>query len=200
MTVLGNGLFETGQHEEALSVEEAMLSTLRRIGASEEEMLPVRTNLAYTYARLGRNDEALAMQRQLHSSEIRINGPTQESTLIAALNLSTSLVDAGNFAEARAFTRDQMELARLSVGADHLTTLNFQWGYSRAFTLDRDASAEQLAEVVTILAKAVKTAEQVLGREHPNTGSIRRELALARLEIASRRGHAVTQTPRRPGG
>ena len=30
-----------------------------------------------------------------------------------------------------------MELARRAFGADHPVTLDFQWGYSRAFTLDK---------------------------------------------------------------
>ena len=60
--------------------------------------------------------------------------------------------------------------------------------YARAFTLDEDVSAEQLAEVATTLEKTLKTAQRVLGREHPSTRNYRRELELAREEIARRRG------------
>ena len=69
-----------------------------------------------------------------------------------------------------------MALAKRVLGADHPNTLDFQWGYSRAFTLDRDASAEQLAEAVAILEKTLKTAQRVLGREHPGTCNYRRAL------------------------
>ena len=100
--------------------------------------------------------------------------------LIAALNLSTSLVDTGNYAEARAFTRKQMELAKRVLGSDHPTTLDFQWGYARAFYLDKDVTAEQLAEPVAALEMALKIAQRVLGREHPSTRNYRRELAFAK--------------------
>ena len=109
------------------------------------------------------------------------------NTLTAALNLSTCLVNSGNFAEARTFTRDQVELAKRALGADHKTTLDFQWGYSRAFTLDKDVSAEQLAEVATTLEKTLKTAQRVLGREHPRTGNIRYALEECKKLVTARR-------------
>ena len=101
---------------------------------------------------------------------------------------TTSLTDTGNFAEARAFMPDQMALAKRALGADHKTTLDFQWGYSRAFTLDKDVSAEQLAEVATTLETTLEISQRVCGREHPRTCSIRGELTFAREEIARRRG------------
>ena len=62
--------------------------------------------------------------------------------------ISTSLVDSGKCAEARAFMPGQMTLAKRVLGSDHPLTLDFQWGYSRAFTRDKDATAEELTEVV----------------------------------------------------
>ena len=67
------------------------------------------------------------------------------------------------------------------------TTLDFQWGYSRAFTLDKDVSAEQLAEVATTLEKTLKTAQRVLGREHPRTGNIRYALEECKKLVTARR-------------
>ena len=110
------------------------------------------------------------------------------STLIAALNFSTSLTDTGNFAEARAFMPDQMALAKRALGADHKTTLDFQWGYSRAFTLDKDVSAGQLAEVATTLEKTLKIAQRVLGGEHPRTGNIRYALEECKKLVTAREG------------
>ena len=81
---------------------------------------------------------------------------------------------------------DQTELARRAFGAEHPVTLDFQWGYSRAFTLDKDVSAEQLAEVATTLEKTLKTAQRVLGREHPRTGNIRHELEECKKLVIAR--------------
>ena len=97
------------------------------------------------------------------------------------VNLSTSLVNAGNYAEARAFMPDQMTLAKRVLGSDHLMTLNFQWGYFRAFFLDEDVTAEQLVEPAAALKKAIKIAQRVLGPEHPATCNYRRALELAKL-------------------
>ena len=73
-----------------------------------------------------------------------------------------------------------MELAKRVLGSDNQTTLDFQWGYARAFYLDKDVTAEQLAEPVAALEMALKIAQRVLGREHPSTRNYRRELAFAK--------------------
>ena len=114
-------------------------------------------------------------------------GPTHTGTLIAALNLSSSLVNTGKFTEARAFIRDQMALAKRVHGSDHPTTLDFQWGYARAFYLDKDVTAEQLAEPVAALEKVLKIAQRVFGPEHPSTCNYRR--ALYACQIAKLRSN-----------
>ena len=192
MQVLGSGLSEAKHHEDALHVKEAQLSMMRRLGDSEDNMLIMQMNLAISYLRLGRLEEALQMKRDVYSGHSRHRdlGPLHQNTLKAALNLSTALVNAGDYAEARAFTRDQTELARRALGADHPVTLDFQWGYSRAFTLDKGVSAEQLGEVATALEKTLEVSQRVRGREHPQTCNIRDELTIAKTkeEIARRPG------------
>ena len=187
MCGLANGLSEANLHEAALSVEEVRLSMLRRIGASEERVLISQGNLANTYEKLRRYETALQMKRDVYSGSLRLNGPVHKSTLIRALNLSTSLVDSGKFAEARAFMPDQMKLAKRVLGFDHIVTLDFQWGYSRAFINDEDVSARELAEVVLpILGKAQETSQQVFGGKHPRTCNISQALTVTRKEIVRR--------------
>ena len=137
-------------------------------------------NLAISYAALGREEQALFMQRDVYSGTLKQYGEEHEDSLISALNLSTSLVNTSKFAEARAFIHDQMALAKRILGSDHDLTLAFQWGYARAFTLDKSVSADQLVEVATTLEKTLKTAQRVLGREHPSTGNYRHELGFAK--------------------
>ena len=108
------------------------------------------------------------------------------STLIAALNFSTSLTDTGNFAEARAFMPDQMALAKRILGSDHPLTLDFQWGWARALLKDVDVTAEQLAEAASTLEKTLKIAQRVLGHEHPSTCTYRRYLEYCKAQIARR--------------
>ena len=191
MTELGNGLDAANHYEDALSVMEAEMSMLRRVGASEIDLLVAQNNLGCTYQRLGRLEDALQMKRDVYSGHSRHRdlGPLHQNTLKAALNLSTALVNAGDYAEARAFTRDQTELARRALGADHPVTLDFQWGYSRAFTLDKGVSAEQLGEVATALEKTLEVSQRVRGREHPQTCNIRNELTIAKTK------EAIARTP-----
>jgi len=181
MNRLSVGLSFSGHHADALSVQEAEFSTMKRVGASELNMLAVQNNLASSYTLIGRLADALQIQRDVYLGQRRLGrGPSHKHTLIAALNLSTSLVDTGKFAEAKVFISDQIALAERAFGSDHILTLDFQWGYSRAFTRDKDVSAEELAEVATILEETVKTTQHVLGSDHPRTCCIRNELALAR--------------------
>ena len=54
MTLLGIGLMRANHHEDALSVQEAQLSEMRRLGASEEVILTTQGNLAIAYQHVGR--------------------------------------------------------------------------------------------------------------------------------------------------
>ena len=83
---------------------------------------------------------------------------------------------------------DQVALTKRVLGSDHIITLDFQWGYFRAFFLDEDVTAEQLVEPATALKKAIKIAQRVLGPEHPATCNYRRALVIAREQIALRQG------------
>jgi hypothetical protein len=67
MSALGNGLSEVGHDKDALSVDEARLSWLRRLGASEVDRLAAQGNLAKSYEMLGRDEEALPIRRGVYS-------------------------------------------------------------------------------------------------------------------------------------
>ena len=66
MTVLGNGL-SVSRYEDALPVREAHLAMLRRVGASEDSMLIVQSNLASTYQMLRRVERGLKMYPEMHT-------------------------------------------------------------------------------------------------------------------------------------
>ena len=106
MSVLGNGLFATGNHkQEGLRVQEAELCLLRRVGASEARMLVVQTNLSNTYYLLGRREEASQMDRDIYSARLKLNGEEHESTLLAANNYASSLKGLQRFEEAKSLLR-----------------------------------------------------------------------------------------------
>ena len=74
MTRLGSGLYDADHYEDALSVEEAELSMLQRVGAPEERILVVQGNLAITYSEMGRLDEAIRMKRDVYYGYVRLYG------------------------------------------------------------------------------------------------------------------------------
>ena len=86
MTALGNGLHYAGQDEDALSVKEAELSMLRRVGADEYDILATQGNLACTYQKLGRCEDAVNTFRDVYSGRLKLNGEEHVKTLIAANN------------------------------------------------------------------------------------------------------------------
>jgi len=92
MDLLARGLSELNLYEDALSVQEASLSMMRRLGISEWEMLASQANLAITYADLGRFEEALSMERDVYSGRLKLEGEEHPQTLQAANNYANSLV------------------------------------------------------------------------------------------------------------
>ena len=80
MQQLGNGLSEANHHEDALSVQEAELSMKRRVGAPESSILGAQANLAMTYAKLGRNEEAMRCCEDVYSGRLKLNGEEHEET------------------------------------------------------------------------------------------------------------------------
>ena len=83
MNQLGNGLSDAKHHEDALSVGEAELAMLWRLGAPEDFILATLSNLATTYSRMGRNEEAVQMQRDVYSGRLKLNDEEHYDTLWA---------------------------------------------------------------------------------------------------------------------
>ena len=187
MMVLGNGLYEANYFEDALSVRECELAIERRLGASESNILVVQTNLAITYEELGRLEEALLLMRDVYSGRLRLNGEESFTTLKAANNYASSLVNLKHFEEAKSLMRKTIPLARRVLGENHDSTLRMRWTYGRALYFAReDATLEDLREAVTTLEDTVRIARRVLGGAHPLTEGIERDLQNAQAALAAR--------------
>ena len=100
MTELGNGLYIANHFADALPVQEAQLSLLRRLDAAEENVLVVQGNLSITYQNLGRNEEALQMRRDVYSGYLKLLGE-HGNTLVAASNYANHLLIVQRFEEAK---------------------------------------------------------------------------------------------------
>jgi hypothetical protein len=190
MTVLGHGLDEGGQHKDALAVGEAELSMLRRLGASEADMLAVQNNLAYSYASLGRQAQALDLRRDVYSGNLRLQGEEHRETLIAANNYAASLISLERFEEAKSPLRKTIPVARRVLGDNFDLTLGMRQNYALALYQSDGATLDDIREAVTTLEETERIARRVFGGAHPHTVDIEDELRNAREALAAR------ETPR----
>ena len=188
MGLLGNGLHEAERHADALTVKEAELATKRRIGASENQLLVVQTNLAITYKRLGRSDQALRMNRDVYSGHLKLQGEEHVHTLTAALNYAASLIDLQRSEEAKSLLLKMIPVARRVLGETNDLTIRMRCSYAGTLYKDKGATLDDLRESVTTLEDLDRTARRVLGGEHPLTRRIEYELQLTRATLRAHEG------------
>ena len=186
MAQLGNGLGEAKHHEEALSVQEARLSLMPRVGASEDSILIVRTCLANSLTRLGRNEQASNMLRDVYSGRVRLNGEEHIETISAALNYAGTLCCLKRFEEAKSLMRKPVLVSRRILGETNATTLKMRWSYAQALYLDTGATFDDLREAINTLEEIEPTARRVLGGAHPLTKGIDIALRRTRARAALR--------------
>ena len=186
MNLLGLGLYAADHDEDALSVQEAELAMLRRIGASEKHILVVQGNLAGTYQGLGRLEEAMQLKREVYSGCSKFYGEEHEKTLIAANNYAVTLIALRRFEDVKSLLRKMIPVARRILGESHELTLRMRWAYADALGSAR-ATPDDLREAVSTLEETGRTARRVLGGAHPLTAAIEETLrdALSRPQIAA---------------
>ena len=186
MTQLGNGLSNAGHYEDELSVREAELSMERRLGAPEVEMLTTQSNLASTYEKAERVDEALSLRKEVYSKRLKLSGEEDISSIIAANNYGESLVNLGRFEEAKALLRKTTPVARRVLGESHELTIRMSRSYARALYLDPAATLDDLREAVATLEETERIARRVLGGAHPLAARIEHHLRAARAALRAR--------------
>ena len=186
MSLLGTGLHEIKHYEDALSVQEACLSLLRRHGAAEFTILGMQNNLAVTYENLGRFEEALRLKLDVYSGSLKVNGIEHKDALIAANNYAWGLIQLERFEEVKALLRKTMPVARRVLGESHELTFKLNWIYGRALYRGPAATFEDRSEAVTTLEDAGRTARRVLGGAHPLATSFESELLKSRAALRAR--------------
>ena len=186
MTELGLGLTYARHHEDALSVREAELSMERRRGAPEEVILNVQGNLACTYQKLGRCEDAVNTFRDVYSGRLRLNGEEHEKSLIAANMYAHTLLELRRFEEARVLLRKTIPVARRVLGESDTLKLTMRWNYARALNEDPAATHGDLQEAVDTLEETEQTARRVLGGAHPLTMDIEYDLRDGRDALYAR--------------
>ena len=91
MTELASGLDDAKHHAEVLSVQEAQFSMMKRLGDSVGNILAVQGNLAISYARVGRLEDAILIERDVYLGYLKLNSEEHERTIVATCNYVASL-------------------------------------------------------------------------------------------------------------
>ena len=184
ISVVGNGLYLAKHHEDALSVMEAELSMMRRLGEIEHNLLAAQGNLANAYRSLGHLEKALRIERDVYSERVRLDGEEHERTILAASNYASSLVQLERFEEAKILMRKTLPVARRVLGESNETALRMRWVYGAVLYNDPGATLDDLREAATTLEDPERIARRVLGGAHPTTTGI--ETALRQVRAALR--------------
>ena len=186
MTLLAGGLSAANHHEDALFVGEAELSTRRRFGSSEQNILVVQGNLANTYAMLRRFEEGLRLRRDVYSGTLKLLGEEHFETLREAFNYTMSLISLKHFKEAKSLMLKVMPVARRVFGERHLLVLRMRINYAKALFFDPSATHDDLREAVTMLEETGRTTRRVLGGAHTLTMANEHSLRESRAALRAR--------------
>ena len=130
-------------------------------------MLALQGNLAGTYAKVGRQQQALQMERDVYSSHLKRFGEEDRITIRSASNYAASLIMEKRFKEAKSLLRRTIPIARRVLGEGNEVSLGMRSNYGRVLCQCRDATLDDLREAVTTLEETERTARRVLGCAHP---------------------------------
>ena len=143
----------------------------------------MQTNLANTYDKLERREEALQIKWDVYFGRFKLHGAEHEATILAANNVAVSLAISMRFKEARVLLRKMIPVARRVLGDSNAITLKMRWTYAGALYEDDDATLDDLREAVTMLEDSAPTARRVLGKSHPTTVQVEAVLQNARNAV-----------------
>jgi tetratricopeptide (TPR) repeat protein len=183
MGVLGSGLFSAKHYEDSLSVKESELSMMRRLGASERNMLVAQSNLAGTYEKLGLREQALPLKREAYFGFLRLDGEEDANTFREASNYANCLVSLRRFEEAKSLLRKTIPVARRVSGDNDELTLHLRTIYAAMTYYDPDATVYDLREAVETLEDTARIARRVFGGGHPLVETIESDLEKSRTAL-----------------
>jgi hypothetical protein len=180
---LANGMEEdvVGRLEEALSLYAVYLDVSQRslrAGAevSTENLLAAKSNIAGTYSRLGRVEEAVNMEREIYDDSKALLGPLDLQTLSVAANLMHTMSMLHRFDEVKAFFLG-LEAARQTLGPDNYLVLKLTSAYAHGLYYDPTATRDEQLEAITMFEDIRGRILRVWGRNRPHFENIDQNLA-----------------------
>jgi hypothetical protein len=185
---LGFFHFQAGQTHVALPhLQAAYALAVKRYGPQDRETLTRLKNLALARFDLGRDEDALTLQRELVALSQKDTGLEFTEQLSREVNLIAFEAASGNWSRAEAAILTTLPVAEQRLGDDHLDVaiLNFYKGY---------LALRQQGDSVTALAaldRALSVQRRLSGALAPNTIASRGERALAMARMGQ---HAMATT------
>ena len=190
----------------AICIHQANIDSVRRFMPDEEGLLlHATTNLALAYKSVGRDSEALALQREVYAQSKEL-GDEDDVFFSTVTDLALSLMEADLWGEAKTLLREHLTAASDSLGADHLETLYARLYYAESLLYDDgdgETTYEQdradYLESERIAADVLRRAERIYGSGHPVTVEAQDILKEAREDIAANeRKTSLRALPKRP--
>ena len=147
---------------------ESILAEQIRIGAGDECNLTTKSSIAHLMSRVGRKDDALAMQREVYAQEVSLIGKQDTRNIDTALNLADMLIGNQDFAEALSLLRETIEVSRTVVGPEEYVKFRLVATYGEATLLASRAnpSADIFSDIFyaeKLLGEDAENARRVLG-------------------------------------
>jgi len=129
-------------------------------------------NLASTYKRRGRYDEAEALRKETLEIQRRVLGEGHPRTLYTMEILAMMYKEQGRYDEAEALRRGTLEISRRILGEEHQKTLD------RMGALAVIVGAQgRLHEAEELGRETLEISRRVLGEGHPTTNRVRYNIA-----------------------
>ena len=149
-------------------------------------------------SRVGRKDDALAMQREVYAQEVSLIGKQDRRNMDTALSLANMLIVNQDFAEALSLLHETIDVSRTVRGPEDYGTFALVATYGEA-TL-RASRSNPTADIFSdiyyaekLLGENVEKARRVLGPTHEVSVDMHKDLTLLRKLIAHLR--ASRETP-----
>ena len=187
--LLGNVLFDAGDHEDALLARQVELSLMKRVGAPGDSMLALQTRVGYSYNALGRHEEGLPLQRDVYSGRLKLHGENHQETIWSAGYLANGLYRTRRFDEGKALLRKVIPVARRVLGKGNIDTIRLRWSYGLFLFRSPDATLDDIREAVATMEETYGTVRRVFGAEHSYTREMDpKDIRFARAELRAREG------------
>jgi hypothetical protein len=168
-----------GQLEDAIKVNERAAEIFTRLlGPQHPRTLKATTQMAWTYVKVGRMDEAETLLDEVVKTEKQVFGDKSDVVASAMHCLGQVYSRAGRYTEAERIQRDLLNLLINNEGPKHPVTLAVRTNL--AATLFRQG---EHGRALAMEEKTLKLKQDVFGMEHPSVATTMFNFACLKYDL-----------------